>query len=203
MKLKILLLIFLSSSWVCAQTNKTTEDKDFDVRFLISAALDHHPNVKARRFDRLGSQSELDAARWQYFPTPTTSYQSLNKSAAPGTDSRVTTVGLRQPLWTNGRLSSGMDSAQAKQKIADAALNEIERDMALEVIQVCSDWQIANARARVIDDSIEKHQKLLQQIQRRAQEGLSAQSDVFLARGRLSAVQAERVSSVAAMDTAL
>ncbi len=203
MKLIILLLVLFCNTWISAQTHKTTESKDFGILYLISSALEHNPSVKARRYDRLGAQSEQDAARWQYFPTPTTSYQSSDKAAAPGTDSRITTVGLKQPLWTNGRLSAGLESAQAKQKLADAALKETERDVALEVIQVCGDWQIASARARIAQDSIDKHQKLLQQIQRRAQEGLSAQSDVFLAQGRLGAVQADRISSVAAMDTAL
>jgi adhesin transport system outer membrane protein len=54
-----------------------------------------------------------------------------------------------------------------------------------------------------LDQSLTVHDRLLAQVKRRAEEGLSAQSDIQLAQSRHAAVVAERAYAAAQRDTAL
>lgn len=194
-------LFFLIYLPLSAQTDNYTDNKNPGLQHLIRSALNNHPSIRAKRYERLSAAAELDAARWQYFPTPSTSVQAFNKRENIATDTRLTTIGLKQPIWTNGRLEALKDNANAKRFIADAALRELERDLALELIQVWGELKIALARLQIFNKSILKHEESLSQIQRRANEGLSAQSDVLLAYGRLNAVKAERIQAIASIDS--
>lgn len=86
--------------------------------------------------------------------------------------------------------------------MAQAAWRELRRDIALEVVQVWGEAYTAQSRAQAWGKSLQVHQRLLDQIARRAERGLSAQSDLDLAVGRRQAVLADRMNALASLDAA-
>jgi adhesin transport system outer membrane protein len=82
--------------------------------------------------------------------------------------------------------------AQAGLAVADALYQERRRELALELIQAHGDGVAAQARVQSWQSGLKVIETLLGLVQRRAEEGLSTQSDVLLAQSRRSAVLADR-----------
>ena len=171
-----------------------------DLRGALAVADLEHPTLRAREADVRAAQSEVDAARWQYWPTPSVSVSRPDRALIAGTDRAVTTLSLRQPLWTGGRLSAAVAYAGARNQTAEATREEARRDIALDVIQAWGELWMAAERVRVYEGSVKTHRQFLQQIQRRTASGLSVQSDIALASSRLEGVQADLASARAALD---
>jgi adhesin transport system outer membrane protein len=169
----------------------------------LAVAVREHPALRAKRSELTATQSDVEAARWQYWATPTVSVSKPDKAFIAGTDRSVSTVGVRQPLWTGGRLEAGVSYAQARHQTAQASLEETRRDIALETIQTWGEVCTAQARVAVYEASLQTHQKFLQQIKRRTQSGLSVQSDIALASSRLDAVLADLAGARVSLQAAL
>lgn len=172
------------------------------LRSALAVAVVDHPVLRAREADVRASLSDVQAARWQYWPTPSVNVSRPDRALIAGTDRSVTTVSLRQPLWTAGRLSATVAYAGARHQTAEAVREEARRDIALEVIQAWGELWMAAERVRVYDGSVKTHRQFLQQIQRRTASGLSVQSDIALASSRLEGVQADLANAHAALESA-
>lgn len=174
-----------------------------DMHSLLAAVTTQHPTLRAREAEVGATQSDVESARWQFWPTPSVSLQRPDKALIAGNDRSVSTLSLRQPLWTGGRLEAGVAYAGARKQTAEAIREEVRRDLALELIQAYGEAHTARARLKVYDTSLGMHRKLFEQIQRRARAGLSVESDIALARSRQEAVVADRANARAAFDAAL
>lgn len=174
-----------------------------ELKQLLSQALQDHPTLKARQSDVRGAQSEVEASRWQYWPTPTMSVQTPDKALIKGADSRVAQVGLKQPLWTGGRLEANTLQVKSKEQIALSVVLEMRRDIALELVQAYGEAASANAKIQAHEDSLLTLQRLLEQIRRRAVKGVSLQSDIDLAEGRRETALADLHSAKLAKAAAL
>lgn len=168
---------------------------------LLNAAVTDSPAVRARQSEVGAAKSEVQAANWQFWPTPSIALQKPDKSLLAGTDRSVQIFSLKQPLWTGGRLEAGVALASARQQVAEATQQETRRDIALEVIQSYGDASTAKARLQVQEASLAVHKKLLEQIRRRTREGLNVQSDSALAESRRDGVLADLESARAALST--
>lgn len=173
-----------------------------DLRDLLVTAMEQHPSLRARQLDVNAAASDAAAVRWQYGPTPSFSVQHPDKALVAGMDRRIEQIGLKQPLWTGGRLQALSDQTQARQQAVQAGWREARRDIALEVVQAWGEAYAAEARMQAWGKSLEVHQRLLAQIQRRTEQGLSAQSDLELAAGRRQAVLADQMNARAGLDAA-
>jgi outer membrane protein, adhesin transport system len=110
---------------------------------LIATALASHPSAQGQRALVQSAEAGVDTARWQFYPTPSVSVDSVNASAADRLyqgDNRVSTLRLQQPLWTGGRLSAGMDKAAAGLVVSQASLEEVRLQLGLRVVQTYGDW---------------------------------------------------------------
>jgi adhesin transport system outer membrane protein len=181
-----------------AQAQKAEADH---LGVLLNVAVTDSPAVSARKSEVGAAKSEVQTANWQFWPTPSISVQKPDKALVTGTDRSVQILSLKQPLWTGGRLEAGVALASARQQVAEAAQQETRRDIALEVIQAYGDAMTANARVKVQEASLAVHKKLLEQITRRAREGLNVQSDSALAESRRDGVLADLESARAALST--
>ena len=171
-----------------------------DLRAALAVAVTEHPTLRAREADVRAAQSDVESANWQYWPTPSVNVSRPDRALITGTDRAVTTVSLRQPLWTGGRLSAALAYAGARQQTAQAAREETRRDIALDVIQAWGELWMATERVRVYEGSAKTHRQFLQQIQRRTASGLSVHSDIALASSRLEGVQADLANARAGLD---
>lgn len=173
-----------------------------DLRALLVTAMAQHPSLRARQLDVDAAASDAAAVRWQYGPTPSFSIQHPDQALVAGMDRRIEQIGLKQPLWTGGRLQALSAQTQARQQSVQAGWREARRDIALEVVQAWGEAYAAEARTQAWGKSLEVHQRLLAQIQRRTEQGLSTQSDMELAVGRRQAVLADQMNARASLDAA-
>lgn len=161
---------------------------------LLTSALASHPSIRAQQALVGAAAAGVEAARWQYFPTPSLSVQSAGSAASDPNyrgDRSVTVLALSQPLWTWGRLEAGVDKASAQHDAALAGRNEARLSLALRLLQSYGEWQGAHARQQAYVQGLQQHQRLRQQVQRRVDEGQAAASDLTLADGRLATMRAD------------
>ncbi len=173
---------------------------------LIASSLTSHPASQGQRALLQSAQAGVDSARWQFYPTPSVSIETANAGAADSLyqgDSRVSTLRLQQPLWTGGRLSSGMDKAEAGLLVSQASLEEVRLQLGLRVVQAYGDWLSSYLKVLAFEKSFATHVRLREQVRRRLAEGASAESDLTLAVTRLEAIAADITAARAQGEIAL
>ena len=173
---------------------------------LVRDALASHPTTQSQRALVASAAAGVDSARWQFYPTPSVSLENATTSRADPLyqgDNRVATLRLQQPLYTGGRLTAGADKAQASLAQSQAAMEESHLQLSLRVVQAYGEWLSAHLKAQASQKNEDTHNRLLRQVQRRIDEGVSAESDRVLAQGRLDAVRADVTAARAQGDTAL
>jgi adhesin transport system outer membrane protein len=161
---------------------------------LIASSLASHPAAQGQRALVQSAEAGVDSARWQFYPTPSVSIETANAGAADSLyqgDSRVSTMRLQQALWTGGRLSSGMDKAEAGLVVSQASLDEVRLQLGLRVVQAYGDWLSSHLKVLALEKSLATHVRLREQVRRRLAEGASAESDLTLAVTRLEAISAD------------
>lgn len=177
---------------------------------LITEAIKTHPIVQSRVAQTAAASVALKGAQWQYFPTPSVSFESVyssNTDVSFKGDDHVTRFRLEQPLWTGGRLKAGMNKARAGVSSSSALLEEGQREIALRVIQSYGEWYSAWLKRNAWGKSLATHDRLKNQVGHRVEKGVSAESDLLLARGRyestaadLSAVSAEEEVAISTLS---
>ena len=103
-KLPIFFGLLISSFIVNAADIKqlcTTEFQD-----LLAEGLRTHPSITVSKKLVLGSELQVDIARWGYFPTPSVNISGSSSNAS-------TTLRLDQPLWAGGKIDASRDKAKA------------------------------------------------------------------------------------------
>jgi adhesin transport system outer membrane protein len=174
--------------------------QELSLEALLQRVVQSHPTVKAGQADVRSATQGIKSARWQYFPTPEVSYQrafaDANDPSFQG-DDYSTVLSLEQPLWTGGRLRSGMEGARANLEVSQATLAGSQRELAFRVVQAYGEWLSAYLQRESLLVSEKRHQTLFEQVERRTAGGVSTGSDLELARGRLQSVKADRVATAA------
>jgi adhesin transport system outer membrane protein len=161
---------------------------------IVRQAVRTHPQVRAQIAAERAAQKGIEGAQWQFYPTPSASVESVNSSTTDPSyrgDSQVTILRLQQPLWTGGRLTAGLEKAQANLSLAQANADEARQQIGLRVIQAYAEWLASDLKIQAWERSLASHQKLLQQAQNRIREGLSPASDLTLVQGRTGTTEAE------------
>ena len=187
--LKSPLLLLLG--WMCA--TGVSASGAIGVADLTFATLSHHPSVRGAAAKNQSAQLGVEAAKWQYWPTPSFGVERVQGgSAALGQGDRtVGVLGLNQPLWNGGKVGFGVKRAELLALQAQAEGEEVRQSLASRVIQAWSDAVVAMQKIDAQEQSLEAHQRLLKMVERRHAEGVSAQADVALARSRLDLLQAD------------
>ena len=197
-----LLLICMACApwWGLAQVQAQT------LEALIQETLSSHPSTQSQRSQVASATAGVDSARWQFYPTPSVSFEKANARTSDPLyqgDAQVTILGLRQPLYTGGRLSAGADKAQAILDQSQASLDETRLQLGLRVVQAYGEWLAAHGKTLAIQQSEKTHARLRDQVQRRIDEGMSADSDLMLALTRLEAVRSDLLAARAQGEIAL
>jgi adhesin transport system outer membrane protein len=161
---------------------------------LMNAALLNHPSIAAQKAQKQSAEFGVETANWQFFPTPSVSSERVNPSSGDpfySGDKTVTTLRLQQPIWTNGRLTSGKSKAVASMTYEAANLNETSLQISLKVAQTYAELLAAYWRMQATEQSLATHQKLREQVQRRVDLGVQPDADLQLAQTRLDSVKSE------------
>lgn len=153
-----------------------------------------HPALRAQSALTQAAASGVEGARWQYYPTPSISVEHAaarqNDPSYQG-DDQVLLLGLRQPLWTAGRLGAGVDKASAALARSQSSQDEVRLQLLLRLVQSYGEWLTASEKARAYEVGLSAHQQLQALVERRVAEGQSAQSDLALAESRLAALESD------------
>jgi adhesin transport system outer membrane protein len=118
-------------------------------------------------------------------------------------DGTVAILRLQQPLWTGGRLTAGVRRAEAEVRANEAAASQVGQQLALRVVQAYGDWLAARLKMLAWERSHGVHTRLLSQVERRIEQGVSAESDVKLAIARLESLAADMAVARLQQQTAL
>lgn len=155
---------------------------------LIESGLDQSPVIRGRLNLAEAARSGVDAAKWQFYPTPNATVQqahaSKNDPSYQG-DDRVFTFGLIQPLWSGGRLTAGLTIAEGQLASSLIDLEDGRRQLALNIVNAYGDWVNASQKIKAYEENVSIHRKLIELIKRRVGAGLSPESDTLFADGRL------------------
>jgi adhesin transport system outer membrane protein len=166
---------------------------------LVERALATHPSAGAARAEVAAARSELSASRWSLFPG--VSVESFADSRKDGDFS--TAVSVEQPLWTGGRISAGIRQSSSRLDAALASLDEVCLDLAQRTVQAYVDVQRLRRRARILEDSLDEHRKLVDSMQRRVAQEISPASDLQLAQSRTRQTEIDALQTEAEADVAL
>ena len=156
---------------------------------LARQSLSSHPAVLGKRSAAVAAQADVKAAEWQRFPTPGLSTNTDNRGEP------FTQLSLQQPLWAGGRITSSINSAQAKLNASGKAVDESEQDILVKLVNAYVEAQRWKLRDEVNVENTRQHRQLLDMISRRVELEASPAVDRQLAQSRL--LQAENDQSVA------
>jgi adhesin transport system outer membrane protein len=147
-----------------------------------------HPLIKSKRQELAATESGKSAAWQQMLPSLSASRTRGNT----GSNSQINTISVQQPLFAGGRITGGMDRAEAFYEEALAGLELTRRDLASRSAAVYIEVIKARQRLAVAQTNVQTHEELLASIDRRVGAEVSPESDLLLTRSRLSQAQSER-----------
>lgn len=164
---------------------------------LFNLAIQGHPDVLAKRADLDAARAGQDAARWQYFPTPSVQLRQLEKG------DQVTVAALQQPIWSGGRLDAGLDAANARARSAGVAISEAQYALALRLTSHWQAWLQARGRAEALAGGVRLLHVYAETVRQRIQGGVSPEVDRELVQSRLAQAQADLAAAQAAERSAV
>lgn len=183
------LLTFGLQSAVLAQSLSPVNVLD-----LIKQAQGNHPSVRAQQSLGAAARAGVEQAKWQFWPTLNLSVERVDAKKSDVSyagDKHVVTAAIRQPLWSGGRLTAALNRSQAQALMSEAAIAEAKETLALRVVQSYGEALASQLKLAVYQRSLDSHTRLLAQVRRRQEEGLSPHADWVLAQSRWQAVTAE------------
>lgn len=162
----------------------------------VDVILQVHPQVRARLEEARAADADVRAARWQYWPTPSLSTDTLRGQSA-------SVARLSQPLWDGGKISAGVSQADIRRQLSLINLRETEHELAAKVLGYWQAFSVQEARVLVFERGMQSLQDLDELMSRRTEAGVSAQADLTLARVRLTQTRADLLQARAARAAAL
>ena len=170
-----------------------------DFLTVVRDAVRVHPLAQSAARSMDAAEQDQKAARWQRFPSP--SFQSLSPQGASTLD-KTNRLALEQQLFAGGRIDAGIDAADQRFVASERYREQVAQDTAIKLVNTWYEWLRQRDRIGVQQEGVAAHRKLREQIERRAQEGVSTPVDLALAAARLSQVQTELAQSQAAFSAA-
>ncbi len=151
---------------------------------LARRAVQNNPVIKVKTAEISAATSAVQSAEWQFFPTPTIRAERFEERT-------VSIVGVRQPIWTGGRLSADVNVAERQKAVAEKALAEAKHDLAIKVANAWLESLSAKDRQDVALVGMEELRDLEHMMQRRVATGYSAPVELSLVRSRLLQMQSD------------
>lgn len=148
-------------------------------RLQVLAAA-NHPSVVAAEMALVSAGLDLRASRWQRFPSVSVQGQALSTSA--GLD-RVEAV-VEQPLWQGGAINASIRASRHRQDAALARYDEAVQQILLAVSEAYYDLCRWRLRGLILTESLSRHVRMVETMERRVRQDVSPVSDLELARTR-------------------
>lgn len=179
--------------------------KDYDLSDLITLSIKNNPLIASQEAYLSASRYDKSSAISQFLPAPYASIDKLTSSKNELTytgGSDVKKVGIQQPIWTGGRLTSGYDKSVAQEVKSLADLEEAKIQLSIKIVQSYIDWTGSDRKTLAYKKIIDKQERLIEMMKRRVKEGVSPANDLGFAQGRLSQTMSEYELVLSAKEVA-
>ncbi len=151
-----------------------------------------HPQILIQLQGLKSAGFDIEGSQQAFYPTPSMSVERAQSNSgidpAYAGSPQVAIFKLQQPLWTGGRLSAQLNKNLANQDIELAKLLETQQSLAVKTLQAWVEVVSAQRQQIVLLHTRSQLEHLEAKIERRAEQGMSPQSDVKLSRLRVSMV---------------
>lgn len=167
-----------------------------DLDALLIRATQTHPLVNAAKADEMAAVEGMKAAKLGLLPIPTIS------AGHDKDDGLVSTITIRQPLWTGGRLTAQINQSIYGNKAANAYVYEQQNTVAKNTIDIWRSYIYAIALQELYKDSLARLKEFEAMMERRVAQGVSAKIELDLVKNRFyqdqnalqNAIEQERVA---------
>ncbi|STZ64241.1 type I secretion outer membrane protein, TolC family [Moraxella lacunata] len=168
-----------------------------DLDALLIRATQTHPLVNAAKADEMAAVEGMKAAKLGLLPAPTIS------AGHDKDDGLVSTIAIRQPLWTGGRLTAQINQSIYDNKAANAYVFEQQNTVAKNTIDIWRGYIYAVALQELYADSLARLKEFEAMMERRVAQGVSAKIELDLVKNRIyqdqnslqNAIEQERVAA--------
>ena len=157
-----------------------------DLQRLLVQALDSHPTIAGRAAALEASRADREGAGWQRFPTPSLEASSRDSGSS------ASLLAVEQPLWTGGRITSGIRAAGFREEAARSALAESRETIALRLLNAYGEVVRQQQRLVHAEIAVLEHERLAALIGRRVAQEVSPPSDREFALARLAQARVEQ-----------
>lgn len=189
--------IFITAGFLCcgalSASAQISVGKPAGLQEALHSMLRNHPALAGKQAQVRSKESAADAARAARYPSISASTGAGQSSGYSGAS--TTTVSARQPLWAFGRIDSSIAYADQDIQVQQADAWSTRRQLLEETAASYASVQGARERLAVAERSVQRHQELQQQIQRRANGGLASAVDVSMAQARWLQARSQREST--------
>jgi adhesin transport system outer membrane protein len=163
------------------------------LHLLLKKVIHQHPQVLIQVQNLKSTGFDIEVSKQAFYPTPSITLERAqskggNDPSYSGTP-QVAIYRLQQPLWTGGRLSAQQNKAAANQEIEVAKLLEVQQGLALKTLQAWTEVVNFQRQQTALLKTKNELENLQAKIERRAEQGLSTQSEVKLSWLRVSMVK--------------
>lgn len=146
---------------------------------LIFKGIQTHPLVGSAVADEKAAKEGVTAAKLNFLPTPSI---STDHDDANGL---VSTVSIRQPLWSGGQLTANVNRAVFENKAASAYVFEQQNTVAKNIIEVWQSYIYAVALQELYANNLQALREFEAMMQRRVSQGVSARIELDLVKNRI------------------
>ncbi len=173
------------------------DEKDFDTKSvpgnenalsfgqLLKMAVFGHPTVEGKKIEVEGAEMKVKSAKLLFLPEP-----SVGTTLFQGDLSN--TVTLSQPIWTGGRLTSNLNSADIKRQIAIIDVADTQFKLGLKFVDLYQSFLAQRFRLAILDRGLRRLEKLQAMMERRVEAGVSSKIDLNMTRSRLEQIKTEK-----------
>lgn len=180
MKNKYLYSLFFS---LCGLAKIAYATELSDINQLIRFAVQSHPLVGAAQAEQQATAEEVQAAKYNVFPTPSvqSGYDVIN--------GMTSALRVRQPLWTGGKLKADINHAFYTDQAAMANIAEQRNMVAKNTINAWQSYIEAVGLQYLYTQTIQELIQFEQMMQRRVEQGVSARIELDLVNNRMLQMQ--------------
>ena len=173
---------------------------------LIKSAIETYPSVESKKMLAESAESELQAAKWGFLPSVSVGYRPSGDVLGSSTQVNegrhsYRSVVISQTLLGGGKLATYRQSKAALQ-VADWSKIEEQELVAVRVINAYAAWSLANEKLKIASETLKEYERLLAQMKRRVEGGVSPATEQNLTSSRLLQARSEYVALQSAENTA-
>lgn len=169
---------------------------ELSINELLRMSMYHSPIIQSKMQDIAVSSENVNTAMSQFMPTPSVRAENSKKVYDA-------TLSISQPIWTGGKLTSGLNIANAQKKYSISVVEEQRFQIAQQTIQAWGEYVSSLRSLRIDEAGIQKLQDLQRMMKERTKNGLSAKSELDLAEARLMQLRSQYLQDQSATSKAL